>query len=99
MAQGEEIVLLCRSMEEVLHYQCFVYPTEYRITLKGRGFLPIAELVFRRGESGHLETQGDLPKFLMGKDDYLRCVDILRNEISDLYRSPARCGGVLPAYC
>jgi hypothetical protein len=57
-----------------------VYPTEYRITLKGRGFRPVAELVFRRGEPGHLEVQDGLPKLVMGKDDYLRCVDILRNE-------------------
>ena len=67
-------------MEEVLHYQCFVYPTEYRIVLKGRKFRPIAELVFRRGEAGHQEIEDGLPKILMGKDDYLRCIDMLRNE-------------------
>ncbi len=67
-------------MEEVLHYQCFVHPVEYRIVLKGRGFRPLVELVFRRGESGHVEAQDDVPKCFMGKDDYLRCVDMLRNE-------------------
>ena len=61
---------ICPVMEEVLHYQCHVHPTEYRITLKGRGFRPLAELVFRRGESGHAESGGKLPRLLMGKDDY-----------------------------
>ena len=67
-------------MEEVLHYQCFVHSTEYRVVLKGRAFKPIAELIFRRGEAGRVLGEGDLPTLLMGKDDYLRCIDLLRNE-------------------
>jgi len=67
-------------MEEVLHYQCFIRATEYRITLKGMRFRPLAELVFRRGEVGQVAVSGGLPAMLMGKDDYLRCVDLLRNE-------------------
>ncbi len=71
---------ICSVMEEVLHYQCFVHPSEYRITLKGRGFRPLVELVFRRGEPGHVDSDSELPKLFMGKDDYLRCLDMLRNE-------------------
>ncbi len=67
-------------MEEVLHYQCFVHPTEYRILLKGMGFRPVAELIFRRGEAGRCDTSGQLIRIFLGKDDYLRCVDMLRNE-------------------
>ena len=78
--QKKRIVTICPVMEEVLHYQCFVHPSEYRITLKGRGFRPLVELVFRRGEPGHVDSDSELPKLFMGKDDYLRCVDMRRNE-------------------
>jgi len=67
-------------MEEVLHYQCFIHAGEHRIMLKGMSFRPLVELVFRRGEPGRVVDDGALPTVLMGKDDYLRCVDMLRNE-------------------
>ncbi len=67
-------------MEEILHYQCFVHAGEYRILVKGLKFRPLAELIFRRGEAGRVVGDDALPRVLMGKDDYLRCLDLLRNE-------------------
>ena len=81
-------------MEEVLHYQCFIHATEYRITLKGRRFKPLCEMVFRRGEGGQVASGGNVPVLRMGKDDYLRCVDLLRNERPVFIEKDAQSGDV-----
>ena len=67
-------------MEEVLHYQCFLTLEEFRLVLKGTRFRPLAVLVFRDDAAPSVDMSGEIPMMFLGRQDYHRCIDLLRNE-------------------